>query len=64
MQDLKLKKNTGITTTTDCRTTREGDEWVCSCGLRWDTDEDDPHPKTAEEHIARARYEINKNANS
>lgn len=25
------------------RTTRENDEYVCSCGLRWDIDEDDPH---------------------
>ena len=41
--------------------TREGDEWVCSCGLRWDTDEDDPHPKTAEEHIAKIKYEDCKN---
>lgn len=43
--------------------TREGDEWVCSCGLRWDTDEDDPHPTTAEEHIAKIKYEM-KHANS
>ena len=40
--------------------TREGDEWVCSCGLRWDTDEDDPHPKTAEEHIAKIKCEMKK----
>jgi hypothetical protein len=26
------------------RLTREGDENVCSCGLRWDIDEPDPHP--------------------
>lgn len=25
------------------RITREGDEYVCTCGLRWDIDEDDPH---------------------
>ena len=25
------------------RTTREGDETVCSCGLRWGVDESDPH---------------------
>ena len=24
--------------------TREGDEMVCSCGLRWEVGEDDPHP--------------------
>lgn len=30
------------------RTTREGDEYVCSCGLRWDIDEDDPHPVEGE----------------
>ena len=23
--------------------TREGDEMACSCGLRWDVKEDDPH---------------------
>ena len=23
--------------------TRENDELACSCGLRWDIDEDDPH---------------------
>ena len=23
--------------------TREGDEFACSCGLRWDVKEDDPH---------------------
>lgn len=30
------------------RITREGDEYVCSCGLRWDIDEDDPHPVEAD----------------
>lgn len=25
------------------RVTREGDENVCSCGLRWGVDEHDPH---------------------
>ena len=25
------------------KVTRECDEYVCSCGLRWDTDDDDPH---------------------
>lgn len=27
--------------------TREGDEIVCSCGLRWGVDESDPHPVVA-----------------
>ncbi len=31
------------------RTTREGDEYVCSCGLRWGIDEDDPHPVEADD---------------
>ena len=26
------------------KVTRESDEYVCSCGLRWATDEADPHP--------------------
>lgn len=26
-----------------CKTIREGDEYACSCGLRWGIDEDDPH---------------------
>lgn len=50
---------------------RECDENVCSCGLRWDTKEEDPHgyPEEAramelleEEHqndVDTARYEIN-----
>jgi len=42
------------------RTTREGDEYVCSCGLRWTTDEDDPHPSTSEEHIAGLRQMLAK----
>ena len=25
------------------RIQREGDEYACSCGLRWDIAEDDPH---------------------
>lgn len=31
------------------RITREGDEWVCTCGLRWDINEDDPHEEQADE---------------
>ncbi len=26
-----------------CNAIREGDEMACSCGLRWDVDEADPH---------------------
>ena len=26
-----------------CKAIREGDEMACSCGLRWGTDEADPH---------------------
>lgn len=26
-----------------CKAIREGDEMACSCGLRWDMDEPDPH---------------------
>lgn len=26
-----------------CKAIREGDEMACSCGLRWDIDEVDPH---------------------
>lgn len=40
------------------RTTREGDEYVCTCGLRWATDEPDPHPSTSEEHIAQIREKL------
>lgn len=42
------------------RTTREGDEYVCTCGLRWGTDEDDPHPSTSEEHVAAMRETLRK----
>lgn len=27
----------------DCYEMREGDERVCTCGLRWDNNEEDPH---------------------
>jgi len=31
------------------KVTREGDEQVCSCGLRWGIDEDDPHEQEDED---------------
>ena len=27
----------------DCRETREGDEYACTCGLRWGVNEENPH---------------------
>lgn len=45
---------------------REGDEWVCSCGLRWGICEDDPHPTQDErckKHIAEIRETL-KNADA
>lgn len=33
-----------------CKQWREGDENVCTCGFRWDINEDDPHPPTLEEY--------------
>jgi len=29
--------------------TREGDEYACTCGLRWDINEDDPHEQEDED---------------
>lgn len=26
----------------NCRKRREGDEWACECGLRWDVNDPDP----------------------
>ena len=26
-----------------CKQWREGDEYACTCGLRWGVDEEDPH---------------------
>lgn len=54
MRDYKQKENTVSTTTTvNHRITREGDEYVCTCGLRWDIDEDDPHEEvTSPQHNA------------
>ena len=48
------------------KVTRECDENVCSCGLRWGTDELDPHVPVSEpsreqnitSHIARLREAI------
>ena len=31
------------------KVTRESDEYVCSCGLRWATDEADPHTEVDED---------------
>lgn len=40
------------------RTYREGDENVCSCGLRWDVGEEDPH--TVSEPVASGRETLDK----
>lgn len=32
---------------------REGDEYTCTCGLRWDIDEDDPHPAEGSEQCVQ-----------
>lgn len=39
--------------------TQEGDEMVCSCGLRWDVGEADPHPPVMSfsQRMHRARRE-------
>ena len=29
--------------TSKCKQQQEGDEMACSCGLRWDVHEEDPH---------------------
>jgi len=39
-----------------CKQWREGDENVCTCGFRWDINEDDPH-RYAEEAKAQALVE-------
>ena len=31
-----------------CRKWQEGDEYACTCGLRWGTDEKDPHNYAAD----------------
>lgn len=35
------------------KVTRESDEYVCTCGLRWDTHEEDPHEQDEEESDER-----------
>ena len=42
------------------RTIREGDEYACSCGLRWDIDEDDPHVVEIDEEVT----DVSNTANS
>lgn len=44
--------------------TQEGDEMVCSCGLRWEVGEDDPHPVTKpstsrQQQLARSLHKLN-----
>ena len=34
------------------KVTRESDEYVCSCGLRWATDEADPHDDKEDEDVS------------
>lgn len=41
------------------RVTREGDEMVCSCGLRWCLDENDPHPVAP---VAAAKQSVSRQA--
>ena len=45
-----------------CKQWREGDEMACTCGLRWGTDEKDPHPAKAEaakNNIKKLRKDLN-----
>ncbi len=45
----------GDSMTVHHKVTREGDEMVCSCGLRWCVDENDPHPvASAKPSVARS----------
>lgn len=46
------------------KVTQEGDEYVCSCGRRWALGEQDPHPYTAEEHIAEIHRMLGKEADA
>lgn len=41
------------------KVTRESDEYVCSCGLRWGTDEADPHSNQFIDNMAEAHKKIN-----
>ena len=41
---------------------REGDEIVCSCGMRWGIDEDDPHevePSSPEQILHQLKMNLN-----
>ena len=41
--------------TSKCKQQQEGDEMACSCGLRWDVHEEDPHESSPKlEHTAAA----------
>lgn len=51
---MRIKSNTH-------KIIREYDEYVCSCGLRWDYDEPDPHHKTPEENVADMREKLKHN---
>lgn len=49
------------------KVTREGDEYACSCGLRWDVDDCDPHrvvgfdpAKPGADRTVEATYESGK----
>ena len=42
------------------KVTRESDEYVCSCGLRWATDEADPHPSKKEQCLSDVRESLKK----
>jgi len=45
-----------------CKTWQEGDEYACSCGLRWSLNDNDPHSSAkkskAQAHIRKLRGEI------
>jgi hypothetical protein len=45
-----------------CKTWQEGDEYACSCGLRWALDDNDPHSNAkkakAQAHIRDLRKEL------
>lgn len=38
--------------------TREGDEIVCSCGLRWGLDEEDPHKYTGNRTLKQIKESL------
>lgn len=41
-----------------CKQWREGDENVCTCGFRWDINEDDPHPSEEEKRQAEGQKRL------